>query len=615
MQNKTDINVDIARLPVDLVTGIKELQADFAFSFHGETVLTAKNGAAGICKTQNGFEITYTKKSEFYREFVKLLRGEKDIREECVFNSLGVMFDCSRNAVLKVSAVKKYVRLLACMGYDTLMLYTEDTYEIESEPYFGYLRGRYTKAEIREIVDYARVFGIEVVPCIQTLAHMNAITRWERFKPIIDFNDILLIDEEKTYELIDKMFRTLTECFTSRKVHIGMDEAHMVGLGKYLDEHGYQNRFDVLFKHLKRVLGIADKYGFACTMWSDMFFRLACKGLYEPTDFEMPESVKDVVPKNLTLMYWDYYHNGKADYERMIKAHKQLTDRISFAGGAWRWRGFAPNNTMSVNRTGLALDACKESGIKDVIMTVWGDDGCECSAYSVLPTLVCAAERAYGNTDYKKAFERTFGIRYEDFNALELADDVLQVKNKFYGSNISRIFLYNDALCGIYDYVVKPEYKKRLKENVLKLMSVADRTGEFKYIFETMIALTELNVRKCDLGVRLRTAYKAKDTAALKVTADEIPIIINLIDKFYDKFKLQWDKENKPFGFEVQDLRLGGLKQRLAHCREILIAYAEGRTTEIPELEQEILPAYPFDESGDFRCNHLWRELITVNTI
>jgi len=119
------------------------------------------------------------------------------------------MLDCSRNAVLKVSAVKKYVRLLACMGYDTLMLYTEDTYEIESEPYFGYLRGRYTKAELREIDSYARIFGIELVPCIQTLAHVNAVTRWERFKPIIDCNDILLIGDNKTYELIDKMFKTL----------------------------------------------------------------------------------------------------------------------------------------------------------------------------------------------------------------------------------------------------------------------------------------------------------------------------------------------------------------------------------------------------------------------
>ncbi len=436
MSEETKINLDISFIPADLITGLNELKEDYKFSLPGKAVLTVKKGVAGIRETQNGFEITYTKKCEFYREFVKLIGGKTDIREERVFDSIGVMLDCSRNAVLKVSAVKKYVRLLACMGYDTLMLYTEDTYEIESEPYFGYLRGRYTKAELREIDSYARIFGIELVPCIQTLAHVNAVTRWERFKPIIDCNDILLIGDNKTYELIDKMFKTLAECFTSRKVHIGMDEAHMVGLGKYLDEHGYQNRFDLLYKHMKRVLEIADKYGFACTMWSDMFFRLACKGAYEPSDSEMPKSVKDIIPKNLTLMYWDYYRNDKSEYNKMLATHKQLTDKISFAGGAWRWSGFAPKNTMSVNRTELALDACKEHGVKDILMTVWGDDGCECSAFSVLPTLVYVAERAYRNDDYKKAFERIVGINYDDFIALEFADDVLPNKSKFYGSKL-----------------------------------------------------------------------------------------------------------------------------------------------------------------------------------
>ncbi len=615
MSEETKINLDISFIPADLITGLNELKEDYKFSLPGKAVLTVKKGVAGIRETQNGFEITYTKKCEFYREFVKLIGGKTDIREERVFDSIGVMLDCSRNAVLKVSAVKKYVRLLACMGYDTLMLYTEDTYEIESEPYFGYLRGRYTKAELREIDSYARIFGIELVPCIQTLAHVNAVTRWERFKPIIDCNDILLIGDNKTYELIDKMFKTLAECFTSRKVHIGMDEAHMVGLGKYLDEHGYQNRFDLLYKHMKRVLEIADKYGFACTMWSDMFFRLACKGAYEPSDSEMPKSVKDIIPKNLTLMYWDYYRNDKSEYNKMLATHKQLTDKISFAGGAWRWSGFAPKNTMSVNRTELALDACKEHGVKDILMTVWGDDGCECSAFSVLPTLVYVAERAYRNDDYKKAFERIVGINYDDFIALEFADDVLPNKSKFYGSNISRIFLYNDVLCGIYDYAVKPEYKNRLKGNAQKLKNAAERAGDYKYLFDMLTALTELNAVKCDLGVRLRTAYKTKDVAALKTAADEIPIIINLVDKFYDNFRLQWDKENKPFGFEVQDIRLGGIKQRLEHCKEILNAYIEGKTTEIPELEQNILTAYLFDESGDFRCNHRWGELITVNTI
>ena len=65
--------------------------------------------------------------------------------------SLGVMVDCSRDAVYTVGSLKKYISLLAKMGYNSLQLYTEDTYEADGEPQFGYLRGRYSKAELKEL--------------------------------------------------------------------------------------------------------------------------------------------------------------------------------------------------------------------------------------------------------------------------------------------------------------------------------------------------------------------------------------------------------------------------------------------------------------------------------
>ena len=52
----------------------------------------------------------------------------------------GAMLDCSRNAVMTPQKVKEYADLLKKMNYNMLMLYTEDTYEIPDEPYFGYLR-------------------------------------------------------------------------------------------------------------------------------------------------------------------------------------------------------------------------------------------------------------------------------------------------------------------------------------------------------------------------------------------------------------------------------------------------------------------------------------------
>ena len=70
------------------------------------------------------------------------------------FDKIGLMLDCSRNAVPNVTTLKTLISLLSKMGYNRLQLYTEDTYEIKSRPYFGYLRGRYTGAELKEIDAY-----------------------------------------------------------------------------------------------------------------------------------------------------------------------------------------------------------------------------------------------------------------------------------------------------------------------------------------------------------------------------------------------------------------------------------------------------------------------------
>ena len=189
------------------------------------------------------------------------------------------MADCSRNAVLTVSAAKRLIDVLHKMGYNMLMLYTEDTYEVDNQPKFGYLRGRYTKEELKEIVAYGEQNGVELIPCIQTLAHLDQIFRWAEYKEIQDCDDILLAEDERTYKLIDDMFSTLRQCYKTSWIHIGMDEAHNLGKGKYRDIHGEADRFGILSRHLKKVSEIAEKYNFKPMMWSDMFFKLAGRNI------------------------------------------------------------------------------------------------------------------------------------------------------------------------------------------------------------------------------------------------------------------------------------------------------------------------------------------------
>ncbi|MEG0320493.1 MAG: beta-N-acetylhexosaminidase, partial [Niameybacter sp.] len=83
--------------------------------------------------------ITYARALALVKERLSKKKGltgidRTPIKQVAKFESLGVMIDCSRNAVLKVETVKQFMRYLALMGYKTLQLYTEDTYELEGYP-------------------------------------------------------------------------------------------------------------------------------------------------------------------------------------------------------------------------------------------------------------------------------------------------------------------------------------------------------------------------------------------------------------------------------------------------------------------------------------------------
>ena len=90
----------------------------------------------------------------------------------------------------------------------------------------------------------------------------------------------------------------------------------MLGLGRYLELHGYQDRIEILRKHLDRVMQITKKYDFKPLMWSDMFFRLANNGQYYPEQPQLPEEVVKIIPKDLGIVYWDYFTNDKEYYKK-----------------------------------------------------------------------------------------------------------------------------------------------------------------------------------------------------------------------------------------------------------------------------------------------------------
>ena len=540
---------------------------------------------------------------------------------EHTFKTFGTMLDCSRNAVMTAESVKRWVDLTAKLGCNTLHLYMEDTYEVDGQPYFGHLRGRYSKAELKQIDAYAAAHGMQVIPCIQTLAHVNALFHWPVYREIHDAADILLTGDERTYALVDGMFRTLRECLRTNIVNIGMDEADLLGLGKYLTLHGYRDRFSILMEHLRRVSEMAKKYGFELLMWGDMFFRLAGGDYFtnfnqNPELGEIPEEVRQLVPENIHLVYWDYFSRDRQSYERNIDAHNAIKSGSWFAGGLWTWAGFAPHNTFSIATMREAMKACHAKGVENVVMTMWGDNGAECSKFAVLPALFTVSQMAQDIDDVETIhanFEREFGIPFEDFRALDLIGTQNDSAEAIY--NPEKYLLYCDPFMGQFDNRVKSGDAAGYADCAARLAVYADH-AEYGYLFRSLRALCAFLSVKADLGIRTRAAYLSGDKKAAKALSTDYDAALERLDAFYAAYEQQWMHENKPQGFDVIDLRIGGQRQRLLHCRDRLLAYAEGRLDRIEELEEPVLDCC-CEEKADGQATRaiFWHEIASANVI
>lgn len=531
------------------------------------------------------------------------------------YDRFGLLIDCSANGVMRIEQIKHLMNVMEKMGYNLLEIGMDDVYKIDGEPYFGYLRGGYTKENLKELDAYAKTKGIELVPCIQTLAHLTNLVKLPHYEDIVDVDNILLIDEPKTYELIEKMFKTIRECFTTNYVNIAMDEAHMVGLGKYLDKHGYVNRFDLLLKHLSIVVEIAKKYGFKCHMWSDMFFRLANHGEYYVKGTHIPQEVREKVPKEVALCYWDYCEHELSEemFDEMLRQHEEFDREIWYAGGAWCWNGFAPFNRYSLASMKLAMKQVVKHNVKNVFITLWGVEGNECSYMATLPVLYAIKQYSEGNFDeisIKKGFNELFGIDFDDFMLADIPNTTSRDPDGLKYECACKSLLYNDCFLGWKDSALEKVEKIPYGEYAKQLKSVSKRTGEYSYIFETLSALCNVLDKKAYLGLRTRKAYRENNIQELKLLVEDYTETVSRLEKFREVYRKTWLKEYKPFGWEIQEIRLGGLRARILDCKERLIEYIDGKVENIPELEEEILPY------ADWGLQYnLYRGLISVSEI
>ncbi|WP_411678347.1 beta-N-acetylhexosaminidase [Caproicibacter sp.] len=578
--------------------------------------------------TKNGLRIAYRETAAFFRALSILLqhRTQRDFQkqETARFEGCSTMIDLSRNAVCTVDELKRLLCFMALAGHNRCYLYMEDTYELPGYPYFGYLRGRYSLNELREIDGFAHSLGIEAVPWIQTLAHLKNALQWGYAASMRDTDDILLVGEEETYRLIEAMIATMKRTFRTKKINIGMDEAMALGTGAYLRKHGFENQFQLMLRHLNRVNGIVSKYGMSPIMCDDMFYRTHdANHEYYNTDIRLSREDLARVPENMSLVFWDYYHDREKEYDELLAMRDGFPNRIIFAGGVWRWMGFVPGYSKTFVSSNAALAACERHRVSEIMATAWADDGAETPVETILPGIILFGERCFGEPSDKAAVSRRCefltGLSLDDFCEIEQLDILPGCENpNLKTRNPSKQILYQDLLLGALDrYFDKPEIASHYTACEKRLLEIAGRAGRYSLLFRMYASLARVLGQKAALGSEIRSAYRGRDDEKLReIVQTTLPRLKEDVLTFQKQFARVWFYENKGQGFEIMDIRLGGLAGRIDTATARLADYLGHRISAVEELEEDPLPFTEGDFSDEvYVCCNSYRKIVSQNTL
>ena len=306
------------------------------------------------------------------------------------------------------------------------------------------------------------------------------------------------------------------------------------------------------------------------------------------------------MPPELTLVYWDYIQPYVENYDEMFRQHKSFNNPIAFAGGDVSWYGLIPLNVLGKRSCLCATESIHKHNIKEVYITMWGDDGASCSLFSTLHDIFIYGEACWGEHSKREENSITrlytcLGVKESVLLDFEQAHNLPgRTKLGYSVANPSKYILYNNILTGKFDAHIPDGSDNHFKETANLLRNEKCKLGRFEYIADSIISLCDVLSVKSELGKRIHSAYSNNNRSEIKqICITEIPNVIDLISSFRKTLRIQWNKENKMFGFDVIAMRLGGVISQLETAILTLNEWVDGKIEKIEELDAPRLPYIP----------------------
>jgi hexosaminidase len=318
--------------------GVELVGADAASLFYGETTL------AQLAQLHGG------------RLPVGVIRDHPDLEVR------GVMLDVSRDRVPTMAHLCAVIDQLARLKVNQVQLYSEHTFAYGGHPEVHAAASPFTAAEILDLDAFCVARHVELVPNQNCLGHMNRWLSHDRYRPLAIAPDgfvdpfgmsrramTLEPSNPGSLALVRELLGELLPLFSSRRVHVGLDEAWELPrsrLGDFVD-------------WVSTLRGLPELSGREMLMWGDMLSG-------------RPDLLA-ALPADVTVCEWGY----DADHPYEERCAELAGAGVPFwvAPGTSSWTSLLGRHTNMVETCRSAAAAALAHGAVGFLNTDWGDQG------------------------------------------------------------------------------------------------------------------------------------------------------------------------------------------------------------------------------------------------
>ncbi|MGN0813427.1 MAG: family 20 glycosylhydrolase [Candidatus Coproplasma sp.] len=230
--------------------------------------------------------------------------------------------------------IEEYMRFAAEHGYNTIVLYLENAIRTQCTSFFSE-EETYSEEEIRHVVTYGQSLGLDVIPALENLGHLEKFFLYPQLENLSEITELSqgrgfdnfphgacgCITNPELLKFTDQYIREVCALFNSPYVHMGLDEPFDLAVCdrcKAAIASG-TSKADLFLNHILHTYELCKSMGKTMMMWDD-FFEYA--------------DIVEQLPRDIILCNWNYVFVGDEPQGHWINRIKKdwfrLYDSLGF---------------------------------------------------------------------------------------------------------------------------------------------------------------------------------------------------------------------------------------------------------------------------------------------